>query len=229
MPSGWQSWDVGSPEELLQEHLDVYDTRDGPWNPDHGEIEIPEDWDLLPAGDAFVTRTVKAAGVYWTAWKPRTRQRPHRRIIGVWAPRSTIEAARAAAEATDETRARQRKQGEAHRQRREDSYQAELRSAILAFLDFDEAHRSLADHIAHDASARAAVVGSGRVGRTRKLTLDERAALAARAFIRHRLTTYEDDLAEQVVWDDDFLYREVKAAAQQAVDDFLAEHRLKRA
>lgn len=24
------------PSELLAEHLDVYDTRDGLWNPDHG-------------------------------------------------------------------------------------------------------------------------------------------------------------------------------------------------
>lgn len=105
--------------KLLHQHLDVYDTRDGPWNPDHGEIEVPEDWDLLPGGDAFLTRTVKAAGVYWAAWKPRTRSRPHRRLIGVWAPRSAIEAARVAAEATASKRARQRQQGEGHRQRQE--------------------------------------------------------------------------------------------------------------
>ena len=45
-------------------HLDVYDTRDGPWNPEHGDLEIPEDWEFLPAGDAFVTRQVKAAGAW---------------------------------------------------------------------------------------------------------------------------------------------------------------------
>ena len=149
-------------------------------------------------------------------------------MIGVWAPRSTIEVARAAAEATEERRVRQRKQGAAHRRRREEAYQTELRSAIVAFLDFDEAHRSLADHIAEEASARAAVVGSGRVGRTRTIALEERAGLAARAFIRHRLTSYEDDLVDRVVWDDDFLHREVKATAHQAVDGFLADHRRKR-
>ena len=125
---------MASDEDLRTQHLDVYDTRDGPWNPDHGDIDIPEDWELLPAGDAFVTRTVKAAGVYWVAWKPRTRQRPHRRLIGLWAPRGAIEAARAAAVATEERRARQRKQGEAHRRRREAAYQAQLRTAILGFL-----------------------------------------------------------------------------------------------
>lgn len=215
-------------EELRQQHLDVYDTRAGPWNPDHGNIEIPEDWELLPTGDAFVTRTVKAAGLYWLAWKPRTRQRPHRRLMGLWAPRLTIEEARVAAVATEATRARQRKQGEAYRQRQEESYQAELRAAILVFLDFREAHQDLADKIADEASARAAVVGSGRVGRTKKIDIEERAALAAKAYIRHRFTSYEDDLVDQAVWDDDFLYRDVKAAAQEVVGEFLAEHRQRR-
>ena len=220
---------VANDEELLSQHLDVYDTRDGPWNPDHGEIEVPEDWDLLPAGDAFLTRTVKAGGLYWLSWKPRTRSRPHRRLIGIWAPRAAIEAARVAAEATAEKRSRQRQQGAAHRLRREAAYQAELKTAIVAFLDFDDAHFTLAEQIASEASARAAAVGSGRVGRTRTISVEERAALAARAYIRHRLTSYEDDLADTAVWDDDFLYREVKAVAQRAVDDFLASHRQKRA
>jgi AcrR family transcriptional regulator len=37
--------------DLMTVHLDVYDTRDGPWNPEHGDLEIPEDWEFLPAGD----------------------------------------------------------------------------------------------------------------------------------------------------------------------------------
>lgn len=127
--------------------------------------------------------------------------------------------------ATEERRARQRKQGEAHRRRREVAYQAQLRTAILSFLGFDLAHRGLAERIADEASARAAVVGSGRVGRTTKIGIEDRAALAARAYIRHRFTSYEDDLVDQLVWDDDYLYREVRDAAQQAVDDFLAKHR----
>jgi hypothetical protein len=38
---------------LAAVHLDVYDTRDGPWNPEHGVIEIPEDWEFLAAGEAL--------------------------------------------------------------------------------------------------------------------------------------------------------------------------------
>jgi hypothetical protein len=63
--------------DLTAEHLDVYDTRAGPWNPDHGPIEIPDDWDFLPSGDAFVTRQVKAGGAYWNSWQPRDRNRRH--------------------------------------------------------------------------------------------------------------------------------------------------------
>jgi hypothetical protein len=68
-------------EPDLTAHLDVYDTRDGPWNPEHGDLEIPEDWEFLPAGDAFVTRQVKAAGAYWTAWSPAAETD---RTVGVW-------------------------------------------------------------------------------------------------------------------------------------------------
>lgn len=127
--------------------------------------------------------------------------------------------------ATEERRARQRMQGEAHRRRREAAYQAQLRTAILGFLGFDEGHRGLAERIADEASARAAVVGSRRVGRTTKIGIEDRAVLAARAYIRHQFTSYEDDLVDQLVWDDDYLYRDVKDAAEQAVDAFLAQHR----
>lgn len=60
------------------------------------------------------------------------------------------------------------------------------------------------------------------------LSLDERASLAARALIRHRYTSYEDDLSDAMVdepWDEAFWYREVKADAQSAVDEFLDRHR----
>jgi hypothetical protein len=86
----------------------------------------------------------------------------------------------------------------------------------------------LADEIAEAASAQTAVVGSGRVGRTRTLSLDQRAVLAARAYIGHHLTGYHDaldDIPTGGSWDDEYLYRHVKADAQRAVDEFLAEHR----
>lgn len=212
-------------DDLLAEHLDVYDTKTGLWNPDHGDVEIPEGWELLPSGDAFLTRRVKATGVYWVAWKPRSGSRRHRRLIGVWAPSATIAAARVEAEETAEKRQRARKHGAEARARAAQRDRAALEGAILEFLQFAEEHQEVARRIAEGAAARAAVVGSGRVGRTRTISLNERAGLAARAYIRHNLTSYEDDLVEEDVWDDEFLYREVKRSARVAVDRFLADHR----
>ena len=73
-----ESWGVDK-IDLTGLHLDVYSTRDGPWTLDHGDLVIPDDWDFLPSGDAFVTRRVKAAGRFWVAWRPRGRNRPHSR------------------------------------------------------------------------------------------------------------------------------------------------------
>ena len=214
--------------DLAQLQLDVYMTREGPWNPEHGDIEIPNDWDFLPSGDAFVTRRVKAAGTFWVAWRPRGKDRPHRRRLGVWAPKTTIEEAWAEAATTEAERASQRERGAKSRERQEAAYRDELADAIRRFLNFAPEHRELADKITSETATRATAVGSGRVGRTRTLSVDERAALAARALIRHRYTSYEDDLFDALMedpWDEEFWYREVKADAQRAVDDFLDQHR----
>jgi hypothetical protein len=205
--------------------LDVYDTKLGWWTPEHGELEVPEEWDFLMSGDAFVTRTVKATGIYWVAWLPRGRNRPHRRKLGLWAPAATITAAWDKAAATEANRARRRQAGSAAHERHEVRYQHQLADAVVAFLAFAPQHSALALRIARESAGRAAVVGSARVGRTRLLSIDERAALAARAYIRHRFTDYEDQL--DGVWGelDDELYRDIKAGAHDQVDDFLDRHR----
>jgi hypothetical protein len=219
--------------DLTKLHLDVYDTGSGPWNPEHGDIEIPDGWDFLPSGDTFVTRQVTAAGTYWLAWQPRRRGRGHRRRIGLWAPTKAIEAARAAAEQTEEVRAVSRRAGARQRERREDRYRNELRAAIVAYLDFADEHAALADEIAAAAATRASEVGSGRVGRTSTLTLAKKAELAARAHIRHHHTDYEYELARTELdpngaFAEDDRYLDTRATAHTAVDEFLAAHRKRR-
>jgi hypothetical protein len=207
--------------------LDVYDTKLGWWNPEHGDIEIPEAWDFLASGDAFVTRTVRSAGVFWSAWLPRTRHRRHRRRVGLWAPATTINLAWEKAAATAETRARRRQAGAVSRERLEAGYQQQLADAVLAFLDFAPEHAALGGRISREVAGRAAVVGRGRVGRTRTIPLEERAALAARAFIRHRFTDYDDQLDD--LWgegaDEEQVYRQIKGATHAEVDQFLDRHR----
>jgi hypothetical protein len=222
-----ENWDVGE-IDLTTSHLDVYMTRNGPWNPDHGEIEVPEDWEFLASGDAFVTRRVKAAGVFWVAWRPRGRNRQHRRRLGLWAPKETIDAAEVEATATADQRSKRREQSARSRERQEATYQVEFADAIRRFLAFAPEHDDLADMISTEAATRAGHVSSGRVGRTRTLSLEERAGLAARALIRHRYTSYEDDLIDASVedpWGEEYWYSEVKAEAQVLVDEFLDRHR----
>jgi hypothetical protein len=113
-----------------------------------------------------------------------------------------------------------------YRARREDLYREELSDAIVSYLDFAPEHAELAKSIATEAADRAAEVGSGRIERTRTLEINERAALAARALIRHRYTGYEERLAQEV-WEDDYLYREVKAdAAGNPSDSDMSTERL---
>jgi hypothetical protein len=124
--------------------------------------------------------------------------------------------------------ASQRVVGERARSRAEAAYREEFVAAVVRWLDFDAAHEALAMEIARGAAEQAAVVGSGRVGRTKTLGLDERAALAARAFIRHSHTNYEAVLDQLHPLGDELDqsdYLDIKRQAQQAVDAFLTAHR----
>ena len=54
----------------------------------NGEVKaVPRGWELLPPGDAALTRRVKKAGETWSV-----KQKRGRRVFsqGVWAPQSTI-------------------------------------------------------------------------------------------------------------------------------------------
>jgi hypothetical protein len=138
--------DAGTPpdsEVLTTQHLDVYATKNGQWSPEHGDIEIPAGWDFLPSGDAFLTRSVKAAGAYWLSWQPRGQHRQHRRLLGLWAPSLVIAEARARAEETAAGRAGKRVLGAQSRQHQEDRYRDELEDAIVRFLAFAPVHKGL--------------------------------------------------------------------------------------
>lgn len=221
-------------EDPAREHLEVYDTKTGLWHPELGELRQPAGWDFLPAGDAFLTRRVKAAGEYWQLFQPKGR-RSHRRLLGLLAPSDAIAAAHVAADATNAKRAAQRVVGARQRAKSEAVYRAEFEQAVLDWLAFAPEHDAVGRDIAAHAAERAVMVGSGRVGRTKTLTLDERAALAARAYIRHQYTDYEQQLESLDIAElglDDELdiadigdYVEIKRDAQRAVDEFLEQHR----
>ncbi|NNN17089.1 MAG: DUF2293 domain-containing protein [Thermoplasmata archaeon] len=202
---------------------------EGYWNPERGDVSVPDGWVFVPAGDAFVTREVKK-GPHWVLLK---RRKGYTAKLGVFCPEENLDVAEKRREETATSRARQRAVGRTSRERAEERYRAEMERAILDFLAFRPQHAALAEEIAQGAVTQATPVGSGRVGRTRKLSLPERAELAARAYVRHRHTNYEarlEKIREGMGFDidpdpDDPLYREVKAEAHRDVEAFLERHR----
>jgi len=197
------------------------------WCCQYGNIEIPEGWEALPPGDAFVTKQVKLMGPHWVAKKPA---KGYTRTLGIWAPKENIEAAQKLAEETRVQREGKRAISRARRERQEAKYRERFGKAVYEYLGFAPKHEKLARDIANSVAEHATQVGSERVGRTRKLPLEERAMLAARAHIRHNYTKYDDRLlnSEFPLEPGDSVYREIKSEADEAVDKFLSRHRKRR-
>lgn len=153
-------------------------------------LAIPPDWACLPPGDAGLTRRVKAAGPSWTV-----QERVGRRMFsrGVWAPRATIDAARAVLEAerADPAHARRREAAGKRRDRAQQAYVGSFRDAVLHFLRFDPGHEALAARLADAVTAHATPVGSGTVARTERIPIAERAEAAVIAWMRHQTTAYD--------------------------------------
>jgi len=214
-------------QDHSNEILWVYPSRtesESWWCRQYGNIEIPQGWEFLSTGDAFITRQVKSKGPYWVGKKPAKR---YTRTLGIWAPKENIETAKKLAEETIARRQVKRIISRKQRERQEAKYRERFAKAVYEYLSFAPKYEKLACDIAEAVSGHATEVGSERVGRTRKLSLEEKAMLAARAYIRHNYTSYDDQLLEFgfALERGDFLYQEVKGEAQEAVDEFLIRHR----
>ena len=219
-----------------QDHADevlyVYPSRsipDGWWSPRYGDLTLPKGWSLLPPGDAFVTRQVKSMGPHWIA-KKHVRGKEYSITFGVLAPRTNIAKAKRLAAQTKEEREVRRLLSRKERERKNRDYTKKFMEAVIKYINFDPKYSNLAIEIARKAAEHATVVGSGRVGRTNKLTLEEKARLAARAYIRHRYTNYEEEMikAEIDAFNDRLdreIYGEIKGQAECEVDEFLSKHR----
>jgi hypothetical protein len=105
-------------------------------------LHAPSDWELLPPGDATLTRRVKATGPTWTVQVKKGRKTFSR---GVWAPADRIAAIRAdlEAERSTDAYAKRRAAETARRGRKQAEYVEDFRGAVLAFLDFAPRHAVL--------------------------------------------------------------------------------------
>jgi hypothetical protein len=154
-------------------------------------LNAPADWELLPPGDAGLTRRVKAAGPTWTVQEKKGRKTFSR---GVWAPANRIATIRAelAAERSTDAYAKRRAADSARRERKQTEYVEDFRGAVLAFLDFAPSYAGLAEQLADAVTQHATPVGSGTVARTQRIPIQQRAESAVIAWLRHATTAYDN-------------------------------------
>jgi hypothetical protein len=154
-------------------------------------IQIPEGWELLPPGDAALTRRVKAGGSSWTVQEKKGRRTFSR---GVWAPADRIAAIRAELEVerSTESYAKRRKADTTRRERKQAEYVEDFRGAVVTFLDFASCHADIAEQLADAVTKHATPVGSGTVARTQRIPIERRAESAVIAWLRHGTTAYNN-------------------------------------
>ncbi len=153
--------------------------------------EVPDDWELLPPGDAGLTRRVKAAGLSWTVKEQKGRRTFSQ---GVYASAATIAKIKADldAERSTESYAKRKVADANRRKKKQDEYVDTFRDAVLHFLKFDPRYHDLADRLATEVTKHATPVGSGTVARTERIPVEQRAESAVIAWMRHQTTAYDN-------------------------------------
>ncbi len=159
--------------------------------PNGETLKPPTDWTFLPAGDAGITRKVTSKGLYW-----RVEIKKGRRTIslGIWAPETTILLAQQEVQQirlTDEYKKKQTYAAD-RREKKQTEYEADFCLAIERFLDFHPNYKALEKRLATAVTIHAIPVGSGTVARTQLIPIEERAAHAVIAWMRHQTTAYEN-------------------------------------
>jgi hypothetical protein len=185
--------------------------------PDGRRMSPPSTWACLPPGDAGLTRRVKAAGPSWAVIEQRGRKSFSK---GLWAPSENIESARAAlqAERSTESYAKKRASETARRERAHAEYAVTFEVEVLEFLRFSPRWRDLGRQVARAVAAHATPVGSGTVARTERIPIEERAAAAVIAWMRHQTTGYDDMKSERVAGRRREVRRELAQISRAVID-----------
>jgi hypothetical protein len=147
-------------------------------------VDIPDDFEEVSLGDAFVTSGIKAlAETVYIRMSPQPGGLPSK-PVSVLAPREVVQAARGKAERTEPARAAKREKAALVRARKEQEQRDKALAALHAnFPGIPSGH-------AEQVVAHAFKVASGRVGRSNELSLDETIERAVWAHIRHSRTKY---------------------------------------
>ena len=153
-------------------------------------LTVPDNWSLLPPGDAALSRRIKQDGPTWTVIEVKGRKRFSH---GIWAPTDRIEALRAEliTERQDPSYQRKLSAGRKRRAAEQEVYAEDFRGAVLAFLSFHPAHAAKAEAMSRLITDHAVPVGSGTVARTERIPIEQRAEAATIAWMRHQTTGYD--------------------------------------
>jgi len=163
-----------------------------------GEILTPPaGWSFFPAGDAGITRKITSAGIYW-----RVQIKAGKRIIskGVWAPSVTIEKAKLEVEAVRETTSYKKRLENSRnlRVKKQAVYETDFLESVKNFLSFSPCYKELEHKLAEAVTLHAVPVGSGTVARTVMIPIEERAAKAVIAWMRHQTTAYDSMIIPKI-------------------------------
>jgi hypothetical protein len=187
----------------------------------YGVVEaVPAHWDLLPPGDAALSRRIKRDGPSLTVIELKGRKRFSH---GIWAPADRIATLRAelAAEREDPAYERKLAAGRRRRAAKEAAYAEDFRGAVVRFLSFAQVFSTQAERLATLIAAHAVPVGSGTVARTERIPLAERAAAATIAWLRHQTTGYD----HMTIPRERGRRREVRRVLAQCSQQLLARYR----
>ncbi len=154
-------------------------------------LAVPDDWELLPPGDAALSRRIKQDGPTWTVIEMKGRKRFSR---GIWAPAARIAALRAerVGERQDPAYQRKLESGRKRRAAEQVVYAEDFRAAVFTFLNFHPTQRTEAELMARLITEHAVPVGSGTVARTERIPIEQRAEAATIAWMRHQTTGYDN-------------------------------------
>lgn len=185
--------------------------------PDGQRVSPPDDWACLLPGDAMITRRVKQAGPSWAVVEKKGRKVFSK---GLWAPRVTIDSVTAAANAERGTEAYANKRAAdvGRRAKAEAAYAGSFEDAVVDYLGFSREWSKLGEAMGKLVAAHATPVGSGTVARTKRIPIEERAAAAVIAWMRHQTTAYDDMAIARVKGERRKVRRELAAISRRVLD-----------
>jgi len=194
----------------------------GYWCQKYGEFnELPDGWDILPKGDAALTKRVHK-GPHWILMK---KQAEYSELIGTASPVENIE--RAFIElGGDEGAIRRQKGKQKGQQRREEIITSKLKTAIRRC--FPNIPKSDLDNVISTSRSKRAV-GTAQWLYFKTAESDEpfdlAASLAVRAYVRHEYTNYDEILSESYPgsFGDDEIKYFVRAEVAGEIEKVLAK------